>query len=52
MNTPPAGGEPRSFGIGKLLFVVVLAVLFSLPAESIARHRFHEGGRQHRNGSI
>ncbi|MGA9130800.1 MAG: hypothetical protein WB384_02250 [Candidatus Sulfotelmatobacter sp.] len=51
-KTAPAVRKPPSFGIGKFLFVVVLAVLFFLLAQSMVRHRFHEGGRVHRNGSI
>lgn len=49
--TPPAGREP-SFGIGKLLFAVFLAVLFLLLGHSMVQHRFFQGGRVHRNGSV
>jgi hypothetical protein len=53
MNTPTSSGrEPPSFGIGQLLFVVVLAVIFFLLSQSMLRHHFHEGGRDHRNSSI
>jgi len=51
-TTPPAGGPPPSFGIDKLLFLVVLAVLFFLLGQSMVRHRFFQGGRFHRNGSV
>jgi hypothetical protein len=53
MNTPtPAGREPPSFGIGQFVFVVVLAVILFLLGRSMVRHRFFQGGRDHRNGSI
>lgn len=53
MNTPTtAGREPPSFGIGHLLFALVLAIIFFLLAQSMVRHRFFQGGREHRNGSI
>jgi hypothetical protein len=52
LNTPtPAGREPPSFGIGQFLFVVVLAVILFLLGQGMVHHRFHEGGRVHRNGS-
>ena len=52
MNTPtPAGREPPSFGIGQFLFVVVLAVILFLLGHSMVRHRFFQGGREHRNSS-
>jgi hypothetical protein len=51
-TTDPAGRTPPSFGIGRLLFAVVLAVLFFLLGQSMVRHRFFEGGRFHRNGSV
>jgi hypothetical protein len=50
-TTPPTGPEP-SFGIGKLLFAVFLAVLFLLLGHSMVQHRFFQGGRVHRNGSV
>jgi hypothetical protein len=50
--TPPAGPEPPSFGIGKLLFAVLLAILFLMLGHSMVQHRFFQGGRVHRNGSI
>ncbi len=50
-TTDPAGRKPPSFGIGQFLFVVVLAVILFLLGQSMVRHRFHEGGRVHRNGS-
>ena len=53
MNTPPpAGGEPPSFGIGQFVFVIVLLVMLILLGQSMVRHRFFQGGREHRNGSI
>jgi len=51
-NREPAGREPSAFAIGKFLFVVVLAVILFLLGQSMVRHRFFEGGRFHRNGSI
>jgi len=45
-NTPaPEGEKEPSFGIGKFLFVVVLAVVFFLLAQSMVRRRFCEGRR-------
>jgi hypothetical protein len=53
MNKPtPAGREPPSFGIGQFLFVAVLAVILFLLGQSMVRHRFFQGGRDHRSGSI
>ena len=52
-NTPdPEGAKPPSFGIGKFLFVVVLAVVLFLLVHSMVHHRFFRGGRVNRNGSI
>ena len=52
-NTPaPAGRKSPSFGIGKFLFVVLLAVIFFLLVNSMVHHRFFRGGRVNRNGSI
>jgi hypothetical protein len=52
-NTPdPEGAKPPSFGIGKFLFVVVLAVVLFLLVHSMVHHRFFRGGRVHRNGSL
>ncbi len=50
--TVPAGQKPPSFGTGKLLFTVFLAVIFFLLAQSMVRHNFHQGQRMHRNGSV
>jgi hypothetical protein len=47
-----AGRTPPSFGLEKFLFAVVLAVIFFLLGQSMVHHRFFEGGRVHRNGSI
>jgi predicted Na+-dependent transporter len=53
LNTsPPAGRRPPSFGIEKFLFAIFLAVIFFLLGHSMVRHRFFEGGRFHRNGSV
>jgi hypothetical protein len=52
-NTPaPGGRKSPSFGIGKFLFVVVLAVIFFLLFQSMVRHRFFGGGWVNRNGSL
>ena len=49
-----AAEERRSMwlGIGKFLFIVVLALLFFLLAHSMVRHRFFRGGWRNRHGSI
>jgi hypothetical protein len=53
MNTPtPDGREPPSFGIGQFLFVGLLVVILFLLGQSMVRHRFFQGGHEHRNGSI
>lgn len=53
MNAPtPAGQEPPSFGIGQFVFAIVLLVMLILLGQSMVRHRFFQGGREHRNGSI
>lgn len=51
-TTPSAGREPPSFGLGKFLFALFLAAIFLLLGHSMVRHRFFQGGRVHRNGSI
>ena len=48
----PEGERPPSFGIGNFLFIVVLAFIFFLLAQSMVRHRFFGGQRVHRNGSV
>ena len=53
MNTPTRNGrEPPNFGIRQFLFVAVLAIIFFLLGQSMVRHRFFQGSREHRNGSI
>jgi hypothetical protein len=39
-------------GIGKLLSIAVLALLFFLLAHSMVRHRFFRGGWRNQHGSI
>jgi hypothetical protein len=51
-RTAPAGQKPPRFGIRSLLFTVVLALIFFLLFQSMARHRFHEGDRLNRNGTL
>jgi hypothetical protein len=48
----PARREPPLFRVGQFLFVAVLAVILFLLGQSMVRHRFFQGGREHRNGSI
>jgi hypothetical protein len=53
LNTKdPTRRKPPSFGIRQFVFVVVLAVILLLLGQSMVRHRFFQGGREHRNGSI
>jgi hypothetical protein len=52
LNKTPAEGKPPWFGIGKFLFIVVLAVIFFLLAQSMVHHRFFRGGWGNRNGSL
>lgn len=40
------------FGVTRALLVLLLAAVCFLIGESMARHRFHEGGREHWNGSV
>ena len=50
MNTPtPAGREPP---FGQFVFVFVLVVILFLLGQSMVRHRFFQGGREHGNGPI
>jgi hypothetical protein len=52
-NTPnPPVPEPPSFGTKHFLFVLLLALLFFLLGHSMVSHRFFQGGRVHRNGSV
>lgn len=53
MNPPiPTRRQPHTFGLGQLLFAMVLAVIFFLIGQSMVRHRFFQGGRAHQNGSV
>jgi hypothetical protein len=51
-TTGPAGPKSPWFGIGRFLFIVALAVIFFLLAQSMVSHRFFRGGRVNRNGSL
>jgi len=51
-STGPGGRKPSSFGIRELLFAVLLAAIFFLLGHDMVRHRFFQGGRYHRNGSV
>jgi hypothetical protein len=50
--TAPARRNSPWVGIGRFLFIVVLAVTFFLLGQSMVLHRFFQGGRVHRDGSI
>jgi hypothetical protein len=53
LNTPdPEGEKPPSFGTREWLFALLLLVLFFLLGQSMVHHRFFQGGRVHRNGSV
>ena len=47
-----AGGEWPGGRIAKAILIVVLAAMLFLLGQSMARHRFHQGGRHHSNGSV
>jgi hypothetical protein len=51
-TTAPKGQKSPRVGIRTLLFIVVLTVIFFLLAQSMVRHRFHEGGWVNRNGRV
>jgi hypothetical protein len=52
-NTPnPPERKPPSFGAAQFIFTLVLAVLLFLLGQSMVRHRFFQGGKFHRNGSV
>jgi hypothetical protein len=44
--------NPPSFGIGKFLFAILLAVIFLLLVQSMVHHRFFKGGHDHRLGYL
>jgi hypothetical protein len=44
--------KPPSVGTGQFVLVVILAVVLFLLGQSMVRHRFFQGGRFHRNGSV
>lgn len=48
--TAPAKKLP-SFGLGRLLFAVILAVILFLLGQSMVRHNFHQGQRVRRDFS-
>jgi hypothetical protein len=53
MNTPlPARRKPPSFGFREFLFVIFLTVILFLLGQSMVQHRFFQGGREYRPGSI
>lgn len=53
MRTPLHSGR-NSIGmeLARILFILVMAALFFLLGQSMANHRFHQGGRRHWNGSV
>ena len=51
-TTNPVRQKSPWLAIGRFLFFVVLAVAFFLLAQSMVRHRFHEGGRIDRHGTL
>jgi hypothetical protein len=51
-STGPEGRKSPSFGIGTLLFVVVLAFLIYLLVATMVRHRFFRGGHPHRISTL
>ena len=51
-TTAPAGRKAPRFGIGSFLFIIVLAVIIFLLAQSMVHHRFFRGGWVDRNGSV
>ncbi len=53
MKTPlHSGRNSIGIGIAKAVFIAALAALFFLLGQSMANHRFHQGGRRHWNGSV
>jgi len=51
-TTGAAGRKPPWFNIVRFLLIVAMVVMFFLLAQSMVRHHFCGGGRDHRNGSI
>jgi hypothetical protein len=51
-STGSAGRESPRFGIGSLVFIVVLAVILFLLGQGMVHHRFLRGGRINRNGAL
>jgi hypothetical protein len=51
-TTPSEERRSMWLGIGKFLFIVVLALLFFLLAHRMVRHRFFRGGWRNQHGSI
>ena len=51
-TTAPKGRKSPRVGIRTFLFIVVLTFIFFLLAQSMVRHRFHEGGWVNRNGRL
>jgi hypothetical protein len=51
-STGPEGRKSPSFGIGSLLFAVVLALIIFLLVSTMVRHRFFRGGHPHRISTL
>jgi hypothetical protein len=47
-TTGPEGPKSPSFGIGSLLFAIVLGFIIFMLVASMVRHRFFRGGHPHR----
>ncbi len=50
--TAPEAPKSSWSSIGKLLFIVILVILFFLLGHTMVRHRFFRGGWRNPNGSL
>ena len=50
--TAPASRYSLWCEVGRFLFIVILVGILFLLGQSMVRHRFFQGGRQHWNGSV
>jgi hypothetical protein len=51
-STGPEGRGSPSFGIGSVLFAVVLGFIIFLLVATMVRHRFFRGGHPHRISTL
>jgi hypothetical protein len=51
-STVPSEPKPPRFGMGSFVFAIVLALIFFLLAQTMVRHRFHQGGWRDRSEVI